>query len=267
MFYSRCGILLNRSVILLRMRKRSNLGPRMEKCAEYLIDDPAALRGKWLESFPGYDRLYLELGCGKGRFTADTAELMPDTLYIAMEKVPDAMILAMERVRERGIKNVRFIDGDAIKLAEMFAPGEAARIYINFCDPWPKSRDAKHRLTFPGFLRLYADVLPLGGEIHFKTDNTPLFDWSAEQLSAEGWELHELTHDLHANGAVGVMTDYEAKFYEAGQKINRLVARCTESTKNGVDGVVARLRNASLIDARGYASSAADNAAAGTERV
>ena len=79
MFYSRCGILLNRSVILLRMRKRSNLGPRMEKCAEYLIDDPAALRGEWLESFPGYDRLYLELGCGKGRFTADTAELMPDT--------------------------------------------------------------------------------------------------------------------------------------------------------------------------------------------
>ena len=65
MFYFRCGILLNRSVILLRMRKRSNLGPRMEKCAEYLIDDPAALRGKWLESFPGYDRLYLELGCGK----------------------------------------------------------------------------------------------------------------------------------------------------------------------------------------------------------
>ena len=189
MFYFRCGILLNRSVILLRMRKRSNLGPRMEKCAEYLIDDPAALRGEWLESFPGYDRLYLELGCGKGRFTADTAELMPGTLYIAMEKVPDAMIIAMERVRERGIKNVRFIDGDAIKLAEMFAPGEAARIYINFCDPWPKSRDAKHRLTFPGFLRLYADVLPLGGEIHFKTDNTPLFNWSLEQFENEGWAL------------------------------------------------------------------------------
>lgn len=84
-----------------------------------------------------------------------------------------------------------------------------------------------------------------------------------EQLSAEGWELHELTHDLHANGAVGVMTDYEAKFYEAGQKINRLVARCTESTKNGVDGVVARLRNASLTDARGYASSAAGQCGGG----
>ena len=260
MFYFRCGILLNRSVILLRMRKRSNLGPRMEKCAEYLIDDPAALRGKWLESFPGYDRLYLELGCGKGRFTADTAELMPDTLYIAMEKVPDAMILAMERVRERGIKNVRFIDGDAIKLAEMFAPGEAARIYINFCDPWPKSRDAKHRLTFPGFLRLYADVLPLGGEIHFKTDNTPLFSWSLEQFENEGWALSEKTNDLHANGLVGVMTDYEAKFHAQGVPINRVVAVKTEATKGMAAGPAPRMYKAALTDAHGYEDSMNSNA-------
>ena len=260
MFYSRCGILLNRSVILLRMRKRSNLGPRMEKCAEYLIDDPAALRGKWLESFLGYDRLYLELGCGKGRFTADTAELMPDTLYIAMEKVPDAMILAMERVRERGIKNVRFIEGDAINLAEMFAPGEAARIYINFCDPWPKSRDAKHRLTFPGFLRLYADVLPLGGEIHFKTDNTPLFSWSLEQFENEGWALSEKTYDLHANGPVGVMTDYEAKFHAQGFPINRVVAVKTEATKGMAAGPAPRMYKAALTDAHGYEDSMNSNA-------
>lgn len=260
MFYFRCGILLNRSVILLRMRKRSNLGPRMEKCAEYLIDDPAALRGKWLESFPGYDRLYLELGCGKGRFTADTAELMPDTLYIAMEKVPDAMILAMERVRERGIKNVRFIDGDAIKLAEMFAPGEAARIYINFCDPWPKSRDAKHRLTFPGFLRLYADVLPLGGEIHFKTDNTPLFSWSLEQFENEGWALSEKTNDLHANGPVGFMTDYEAKFHAQGFPINRVVAAKTEATNGMAAGPAPRMYKAALTDAHGYEDSMNSNA-------
>lgn len=244
----------------MRMRKRSNLGPRMEKCAEYLIDDPAALRGKWLESFPGYDRLYLELGCGKGRFTADTAELMPGTLYIAMEKVPDAMILAMERVRERGIKNVRFIDGDAINLAEMFAPGEAARIYINFCDPWPKSRDAKHRLTFPGFLRLYADVLPLGGEIHFKTDNTPLFNWSLEQFENEGWALSEKTNDLHANGPVGVMTDYEAKFHAQGFPINRVVAVKTEATKGMAAGPAPRMYKAALTDAHGYEDSMNSNA-------
>lgn len=252
----------------MRMRKRPNLAPRMEKCAELMINEPETMRGHWRELMPDCAELHIELGCGKGRFTAGTAAAAPNVELIAIEKVPDAMIIAMERVKNQELKNVRFISADVASLREMFAPEDGVRrIYINFCDPWPKSRDAKLRLTAPNFLRMYADVLGVGGEIHFKTDNTPLFDWSAEQLSAEGWELHELTHDLHANGAVGVMTDYEAKFYEAGQKINRLVARCTESTKNGVDGAVARLRNASLIDARGYASSAADNAAAGTERV
>lgn len=235
----------------MRMRKRHNLAPRMEKCANLMIPDCTAHRGRWLEDIPGFERLYVELGCGKGRFTADTATEMPGTLLLAVEKVPDAMIIAMERIRERGLANVRFIDGDAAALPQMLAPGEAARIYINFCDPWPKSRDAKLRLTAPAFLRMYADALPLGGEIHFKTDNTPLFDWSVEQFTAEGWELSELTHDLHKDGAVGVMTDYEAKFYAEGLKINRVVARKTAATLGTAAGAVPRLRNASLNDARG----------------
>lgn len=231
----------------------------MEKCAELMNDAPEALRGKWMENYPGHQRLYLELGCGKGRFTVNTAKDMPEVLYVAMEKVPDAMILAMERAKELGLENVRFIDGDAAKLKEMFTDGEAERIYINFCDPWPKSRDAKFRLTAPGFLRLYGDVLPMGGQIHFKTDNTPLFDWSVEQFEAEGWAISEYTHDLHENGPVGVMTDYEAKFYEQGLKINRLVATKTEKTKTTAAGVVARIRNASLKDARGYEESVNSN--------
>ena len=239
----------------MRMRKRSNLAPRMDKCAELMNDAPEALRGKWLENYPGHQRLYLELGCGKGRFTENTAKDLSDTLYVSMEKVPDAMIIAMERARDLGLDNVRFIDGDAAKLTEMFAPGEAERIYINFCDPWPKSRDAKFRLTAPGFLRLYGEVLPVGGQIHFKTDNTPLFDWSVEQFESEGWAISEYTHDLHENGPVGVMTDYEAKFYEQGLKINRLVATKTAATKTTAEGAVARIRNASLKDARGYEES------------
>ena len=237
------------------MRKRANLDKRMERCAALLAAAPETLRGRWLESFPGHDRLYLELGCGKGRFTADMAETMPDTLYVALERVPDAMILAMERVKSRGIENVRFLDADAKNLKEMFADGEVARLYINFCDPWPKSRDAKLRLTAPGFLRLYGDLLPAGGQIHFKTDNNPLFRWSIEQLEAEGWALSELTEDLHREGPVGVMTDYEAKFFAQGMKINRLVATKTEATKGTAAGPVPRLRNASLTDARGYEES------------
>lgn len=243
----------------MRMRKRRNLSPRMEKCADIMIDAPEALRGKWRESF-GFDKLHVELGCGKGRFTADTAAAAPDTLLVAIEKIPDAMIIAMERVRGRNIENVRFMDRDAVKLREIFADGEAERIYINFCDPWPKSRDAKFRLTSPGFLRLYADVLPVGGQIWFKTDNTPLFNWSIEQLRNESWELSELTFDLHANGPVGVMTDYEAKFYANGLKINRLVATRTAGTKTTAAGPVPRLRDASLTDAKGYEESKQRNA-------
>ena len=228
----------------------------MERCAALLIEEPEKLRGRWLETFPGHERLHVELGCGKGRFTADTAETMPETLYIAVEKVPDAMILAMEKIDRRGLENVRFIDADAKLLNTMFAEGEAERIYINFCDPWPKSRDAKLRLTSPFFLRVYADVLKESGQIHFKTDNTPLFDWSIGQFVAEGWQLSEITHDLHANGPIGVMTDYEAKFYEQGMRINRLVAtRTTDSRSLSRDGAVPRLRNASLTDARGYEES------------
>ena len=227
----------------------------MDRCAAFLDTEPENLRGRWREVYPGHDRLYLELGCGKGRFTADTAEFMPETLYIALEKVPDAMILAMEKIGRRGLKNVRFLDADAKNLGEMFAKDEVDRIYINFCDPWPKSRDAKLRLTAPSFLRLYADLLPVGGEIHFKTDNTPRFDWSIAQLEAEGWALSEVTHDLHANGPVGVMTDYEAKFVGQGMKINRLVAAKTADTKTTAAGPVPRLRNASLTDAKGYEES------------
>lgn len=231
----------------------------MEKCADIMIDAPEALRGKWRESF-GFDKLHVELGCGKGRFTADTAAAAPDTLLVAVEKIPDAMIIAMERVRGRNIENVRFMDRDAVKLREIFADGEAERIYINFCDPWPKSRDAKHRLTFPGFLRLYADVLPLGGEIHFKTDNTPLFSWSLEQFENEGWALSEKTNDLHANGLVGVMTDYEAKFHAQGFPINRVVAVKTEATKGMAAGPAPRMYKAALTDAHGYEDSMNSNA-------
>lgn len=243
----------------MRMRKRHNLAPRMERCAGLLIERPELLRGAWRERFPGFEELHLELGCGKGRFTADTARANPNTLFVALERVPDAMIIAMERVQTLKLENVRFIDGDAKDILEIFAPGELDRIYINFCDPWPKSRDAKLRLTAPGFLRRYADALKLGGQIYFKTDNTPLFDWSMQQLSDGGWALSAVTHDLHEHGAVGFMTDYEAKFVAQGMKINRLEAARTDRTLGTAAGEPPRLRNASLTDAAGYAASVRDN--------
>ena len=229
------------------MRKKPNLQPRMERCARVLVSEPASLRGSWLAQNPSCTALELEIGCGKGGFTAATAAAQPDVLLAAVERVPDALVVAMERVCAQGLENALFLCEDAKLLENDFAPGEIRRIYINFCDPWPKSRDAKHRLTAPGFLRSYARLLPLGGELCFKTDNRPLFDWSLEQLRAEGWETREYSTDLHANGPVGIMTDYEAKFHAQGVKICRVVA--VKTARTVASGDPGRLRNASLADA------------------
>ena len=164
----------------MRMRKKKNLQPRMEACGQLLISQSQALRGSWRSLYPQAKTLEVELGCGKGRFTAGTAAAQPDTLLIAVEKVPDAMVVAMERVKNEGLKNVFFIDADAALLPELFAPGEVDRLYINFCDPWPKSNQKKRRLTHGNFLKKYRQVLKPHGQIHFKTDNDKLFQWSIE---------------------------------------------------------------------------------------
>ncbi len=208
----------------MRMRKKKNLTPRMEACGDYRVMDPFALRGSWRSLMPEAKTLRVELGCGKGGFTAKTAAAEPDVLLIAVEKVPDAMVVAMEKAKAAGLKNVWFVDGDAALLPDMFDTGEIDRLYINFCDPWPKSNQKKRRLTHGNFLKKYRQVLAEGGQIHFKTDNDKLFEWSLEEIPQFGFELSEVTRDLHANGAVGVMTDYEQKFYNEGKSINRCVA-------------------------------------------
>lgn len=208
----------------MRMRKKKNLVSRIERCQDRLIRDPYDHRGVWRELMPGAQALHLELGCGKGRFTAGMAAAEPDVLFIAIERVPDAMVVAMERCTEAGLQNVFFIDANADQLPAFFAPGEADRIYINFCDPWPSNRHAKRRLTHGNFLKLYRQVLREDGEIHFKTDNQGLFEFSVEEIPQFGFTLSQVTRNLHENGPVGVMTDYEAKFYGQGQPINRLVA-------------------------------------------
>lgn len=215
----------------MRMRKKKNLQPRMEACRDCWIRQPETLRGRWRELFPQAERLEVELGCGKGRFTAGTAQAQPGTLLIAVEKVPDAMVVAMERVTGQGLTNVFFIDADAALLPELFEPGEVDRIYINFCDPWPKSNQKKRRLTHGNFLKKYRQVLKEGGQIHFKTDNDKLFEWSVEEIPQFGFTLSEVTRDLHAEGPVGVMTDYEAKFYGEGKNINRCVATLVDWTE------------------------------------
>ena len=208
----------------MRMRRKKNLGPRMEACAAWQIRDPEALRGSWRSLMPQAEELRVELGCGKGRFTCETAKAEPEVLFIAVERVPDAMVMAMERARDMDLHNVFFVDADAANLPAYFAGGEVDRLYINFCDPWPTKRHAKRRLTHRNFLLLYRKVLKEAGEIHFKTDNLPLFQFSLPEFRAAGFRTEEVTYDLHGQGVRGIMTDYEAKFHALGTKINRCVA-------------------------------------------
>ena len=207
----------------MRMRKKPNLALRMEKCSEFLISSPEEYRGHWRDLKPDAQELRLELGCGKGRFTAETAEQNPQALYIAVERVPDAMIVAMERCREKGLRNVFFVDGDAALLRQYFDHGEVDLLYINFCDPWPSNHHARRRLTHENFLVLYRGILREGGQIHFKTDNRDLFEYSLFQFPKAGYALSQVTRDLHKDGIQGVMTDYEEKFHSMGTPINRCV--------------------------------------------
>ena len=217
----------------MRMRKRNNLEPRMEACSAIWLRDAKRLKGKWRSLMPEAREIRLEVGCGKGKFTVETAAAEPDILLIAVERVQEAMLLGMERALAMGLKNVYFLDLDAAELEEYFDEGEIDLIYLNFCDPWPRKKNAKRRLTFRTFLEKYKKILGEGGEIHFKTDNSPLFEWSLEEFAHCGLEIRNLTRDLHANGPVGILTGYEEKFHALGTPINRceLICHGTEINK------------------------------------
>ena len=210
----------------MRMRKMKNLQPRMEACGDYRIMEPANYKGKWRELMPECKALWVEVGCGKGKFTAETAEANPDVLLIAVERCREAMVVAMEKAKNMGLKNVFFIDMDVANIEEIFVRGEMDRLFINFPDPWPRKKNAKRRLTHRGFLDKYCRTVREGGEIHFKTDNAPLFEFSVEEFAACGLQVNNLTRDLHANGIVGIMTGYEEKFHALGTPINRCEVVC-----------------------------------------
>ena len=120
-----------------------------------------------------------------------------------------------------GLHNVYFIDMDAAEINSFFADDEIDLLYINFCDPWPRSKNAKRRLTYRSFLDKYRRALKLGGQIHFKTDNEKLFAFSLEEFAACDLEIRNETWNLHEHGPVGIMTGYEEKFYAMGTPIHR----------------------------------------------
>lgn len=193
----------------------ANLEDEMNKASD-------RLKGQWHEIFGREAPLHVELGTGKGKFISEMAERHPEINFVGIESQQDVLYYVAQKVREKQLKNVRLLVFDVNHLLEIFATDEINRLYINFCDPWPKVRHAKRRLTHGIFLEMYSTVLAHGGEIFFKTDNRVLFDFSVEQFIEKKLIMEKLTYDLHESGFAGnIMTEYERKFSGMGTKINR----------------------------------------------
>ncbi len=207
----------------MRLRKKPWIAEALDEYHDIVFKySDNTYRGSWQEFFGRKSLLYVELGTGKGQFIAGLAEQHPDINFIGIEAQQDVLFYAAKKVRDRQLSNVRLLIFDIANILEIFSPGEVNRLYINFCDPWPKARHAKRRLTHAIFLEKYRTILTHGGELFLKTDNLPLFEFSLEQFSAAGLQVNNISFDLHnSNYPENIMTEYEARFSSIGVKINR----------------------------------------------
>ncbi len=209
----------------MRMRRKKHREERLDCCSELIINDIMQYSADLKPVFKADKPIHIEIGCGKGGFICGIAEKNPDINYIAFEKNLDVLVLAVEKVKKKGLENVMFVPGDAQALGGLETKTKAERIYINFCDPWEKQGHRKRRLTNERFLEIYKKLLCEKGEIHFKTDNSRLFEYSLNSFSDFGMRLKNITFDLHNSGFEGnVMTEYEKLFSEKGQPIYRCEA-------------------------------------------
>ena len=190
----------------------------------HLVHNPREFKGRWNEVFGNDKPIYAEIGCGKGRFISQSAAANENINFVGVERQSTIVATAARNVGEA--QNVRLIHGDVENLLEFFAPGEIKRLYINFCDPWPKKKWYKRRLTYRAFLEKYKELFGGEGEIFFKTDNTVLFEFSLNEFCADGWNLSNISLDLHKSDFEGnIMTEHEEKFSSKGFPIYRLEAR------------------------------------------
>ncbi len=194
---------------------------------QYVFTEPEGMKGTWSEVFSNDNPIRIEIGMGKGKFISTLAQLNPDINYVGIEKYSSVLLRAVEKQDELQLPNLRFIRMDAEAITEVFGEGEVDRIYLNFSDPWPKDRHAKRRLTSRQFFARYNTILKKDGLVEFKTDNKPLFDFSVEEVKEAGWNLKEVTYDLHNDARLNegnVMTEYEERFSQAGNPICKLIA-------------------------------------------
>ena len=209
----------------MRIRNRKGATELLEAHPQYVILNPADAKGRWQEIFGNDHPIHVEVGSGKGAFVSGMAKANPEINYIGIDIQKSVLSYALDKVLATDVPNIKLLWVDGSDLTDYFEDGEIDRLYLNFSDPWPKKRHEKRRLTYQSFLATYQQILPENGEIHFKTDNRGLFEYSLVSFSQYGMKLKGVWLDLHASDFKdNVLTEYEQKFANKGQVIYRVEA-------------------------------------------
>ena len=217
----------------MRMRNKPWAKPELEACP-FFIKDTESIPGHWLEHFPHQQPFHIELGCGKGGFMAQAATVNTDINYLALDLefkmlgVARRKIAAAYEEMNLAPENILLCAYNIEKISDLFLPNEKIcdRIYISFCNPWPRKKHQKHRLTHPRQLVQYRGILKDGAEIHFKTDDDDLFNDSLGYFEECGFSVTFRTYDLHSSGyAPNIITEHEKMFSDEGIKIKFLIAK------------------------------------------
>ncbi|QAT50456.1 tRNA (guanosine(46)-N7)-methyltransferase TrmB [Caproiciproducens sp. NJN-50] len=220
----------------MRMRTKHWAAPELDACP-YFYRKPEQYLGRWHSLFARQQPVYLELGCGKGFFLAGAAPRHPQINYLGID-LKDAVLGPARRNIEQAFREAgRPVDNvvlTALNIEQIqFAMGpqdQVDRIYINFCNPWPRKKHQKRRLTHPHQLEHYRQILIPGGELHFKTDDEGLYADTVEYLESCGFQIFLRTEDLYADlPEDNIQTEHEKMFLQQGVKIKALSARLREN--------------------------------------
>lgn len=210
----------------MRLRKKWWARPELEN-SDIFVNNPRELKGKWKQEFKNNNPIHLELGCGRGGFLVQKALKYPNINHIAVDLKDEVLVYALRKVKEvePEIQNARIVALNISFIADLFEKDEIEKIYINFCNPWPKDRHNKRRLTHTKFLTEYKKFLRKGSQVWFKTDDKDLFEASLEYFKESGFRLDFVSYDLHnSDFEDNVMTEYETKFTALGMKTMALIA-------------------------------------------
>lgn len=172
--------------------------------------------------------LVLELGCGKGTYTTSLAEMFPEKNFVGVDVKGERIFIGAKYARLHNLSNVRFVRGAVNNLTQYIDPQSVAEIWITFPDPFPRKKQAKHRLTSPEFLQMYKKVLVPGGKMHLKTDDLDLFEYSLEVLQDNGGKILQAIANIYQeenlDPVLQIQTDFEKKHLAKGRKIYYLQA-------------------------------------------